>query len=227
MGKILADRVLETSTTTGTGAYTLAGAVTGYRAASAVCVNGDYFDYYAEEVHEGGVPIGGWETGLGTWGTGNILTRSVIYASSNNNAAVNWAAGTRRIGLSVVAQTLNLTGESLVVTAGAALGGHRIVYQDATGKAQYASNQVAAHALIMLGMTTGAVEVNAPVVVQHSGEITEPSWAWILEQPVYLGTNGLITQTPPANPALFQRIVGFPMSATKLFLRLREPIFIN
>lgn len=103
MARVIADRVLETSTTTGTGAYTLAGAVTGFRAASAVCVNGDTFSYYAEEVSSIGVPNGGWETGLGTWGTGNVLTRTTIYASSNANAAVNWSAGTRRIAIGIVA----------------------------------------------------------------------------------------------------------------------------
>jgi hypothetical protein len=101
MALIVADRVLETSTTTGTGAYTLAGAIAGFRAASTVCANGDTFTYYAEDVGTAGNPIGGWETGLGTWGTGGILTRTTIYASSNAGAAVSWVAGTRRIGLAV------------------------------------------------------------------------------------------------------------------------------
>lgn len=103
MALIIADRVLETSTTTGTGAYTLAGAVLGYRAASAVCANGDTFYYYAEDVDVSGVPSGGWETGIGTWGTGSILTRTTVHASSNANSAVNWAAGTRRIALGLTA----------------------------------------------------------------------------------------------------------------------------
>lgn len=103
MAKIIADRVLETSTTTGTGAYALAGAVTGYRAAAAVCANGDSFDYYAEAVSDSGVPTGDWETGLGTWGTGGTLTRTTIHASSNAGAAVNWAAGVKRIALSLTA----------------------------------------------------------------------------------------------------------------------------
>lgn len=104
MALIVADRVQETSTTTGVGAFTLLGATTGYRAASTVCANGSTFTYYAEDIDVSGRPIGDWETGLGTWGTGNILTRTTIYASSNANAAVNWAAGTRRIGLSLVSQ---------------------------------------------------------------------------------------------------------------------------
>lgn len=102
MARIVADRVLETSTTTGTGTYTLAGAVTGYRAASSVCANGDTFTYFAEEVNVNGVANGGWEIGLGTWGTGGTLARTTVYSSSNANAAVSWTAGTRRIGLSLV-----------------------------------------------------------------------------------------------------------------------------
>lgn len=105
--KQIKDRVLETSTTTGTGALTLAGAVTGYRAASAVCANGETFNYYAEDVDASGIPNGGWEIGIGTWGTGNILTRTKILASSNSNAAVSWAAGTRRVALAFVADTLS------------------------------------------------------------------------------------------------------------------------
>ncbi len=100
------DRVLETSTTTGTGTYTLAGAVTGYQAASAVCANNDTAYYYAEDVDANGVTLGGWETGLGTWATGGTLARTTINTSSNANAAVSWAAGTRRISLALTATAL-------------------------------------------------------------------------------------------------------------------------
>jgi Chaperone of endosialidase len=103
LAKITADRVLETSTTTGTGTYALSGAVAGFRAASSVCANNDTFDYYAEEVNGAGQPTGNWETGLGTWTTGNNLARTTIYSSSNANAAVSWAAGTKRIALALVA----------------------------------------------------------------------------------------------------------------------------
>lgn len=117
-------------------------------------------------------------------------------------------------------------GATFTVTAGAAIGGHRIIHLDAAEKAQYASNQNAAHALTALGMTLGAAILNDPVDVQRTGEVTEPSWAWTLDQPVYLADNGLMTQTTPVSPALFQRIVGFPTAATKLFLSFREPIFL-
>ncbi|WP_225784451.1 hypothetical protein [Xenophilus sp. Marseille-Q4582] len=106
MAHVIADRVLETTTTTGTGTYTLAGAVTGFRAFSAACANGDTVDAFVEAVDSNGVPTGDWEVGTYTWGTGGTLTRTSVAASSNAGSAVNWPAGTKRVGLGVPAGLL-------------------------------------------------------------------------------------------------------------------------
>lgn len=103
MAEVRADRVLETSTTTGTGSYTLAGAVTGFRAFSDVCANNDTAEVYVEDVDASGNPSGGWECGLYTWQTGGTLVRTTVTASSNAGAAVNWSAGTRRIAIGMTA----------------------------------------------------------------------------------------------------------------------------
>lgn len=103
MALIFAPRVLETSTTTGTGTLTLAGAVTGYQAFSAVCANGDRVYYYIEAVDASGVPAGDWETGFGTC-IGGTLVRDEIKYSSNSNSAVSFAAGTKRVALTVISQ---------------------------------------------------------------------------------------------------------------------------
>lgn len=99
MALLFKDRVQETSTTTGTGAYALAGAVSGFQAFSAIAAVNDTAYYSAWEVDTNGNPSGGWETGLGTYSAANTLTRTTIMASSNANAAVNWATGTRRVAL--------------------------------------------------------------------------------------------------------------------------------
>jgi hypothetical protein len=94
------DRVLESSSTTGTGAYTLAGAVTGFQS-FAIVGNANTVQYSAWEVDASGNPSGGWENGLGTYASsGTTLARTTIYTSSNSNAAVNWSAGTRYIACS-------------------------------------------------------------------------------------------------------------------------------
>ena len=117
MSKIIADRVLETSTSTGLNPFTLAGAVAGYRAFSAVCANGDGCDYYAEAIDVAtGIPTGAWESGVGWWATGGILNRVTVTGSSNGNAAVSWAAGTKRIALCALATDVNA-----LVTADATL----------------------------------------------------------------------------------------------------------
>ena len=103
MAKVTANRVLETSNTTGTGNYTLAGAVASYRTFASVCTDGDHFSYYVEAVDNNGAPTGDFEEGLGMWSTGGILTRLSVYDSSNAGSAVSWISGTKRIALSFLA----------------------------------------------------------------------------------------------------------------------------
>lgn len=115
-------------------------------------------------------------------------------------------------------------GSSIVVTSDIAIGGNRAVVVDASNHAQYASNQTLTHANKVVGISINAAAAGDSINVLRSGEITEPSWNWTLDQPVYLADNGTLTQTPPSNPALFSLIVGFPITATKLFVSIREPI---
>lgn len=114
------------------------------------------------------------------------------------------------------------------LTAGAALGGHRIVIIDQDSRAQYASSMDVSHALKIIGLTRGAAVEGDMVAVQRAGRITESSWNWAPGQPVFLGDNGLLTQVPPSLPtSLFSLIVGFPIAPTSLFLSLREPILLG
>lgn len=101
------DRALETSTTTGTGSYALAGAVVGHQTLAAVG-NANTCFYSAWEVDASGIPSGGWEVGVGTWSTGGTLARTTILKSSNANAAVSWAAGTRRVAVVIPADALEV-----------------------------------------------------------------------------------------------------------------------
>lgn len=122
------DRVQETSTTTGTGTYTLAGAVLGYQSFAAVG-DGNTCYYCAMGVDGNGNPNGdGWEVGLGTYtAAGTTLARTAVLASTNGGAAVNWAAGTRRIFVTIPAggaPPLSLTNATgLPLTAGAGVTG--------------------------------------------------------------------------------------------------------
>lgn len=102
MSLIVKDRVKESTTTTGTGALTLAGALTGFRTFASVMADTDTCYYAIQAVDSNGNPSGAWETGLGTYNSsGGTLTRTTVQDSSNSGSAVNFAAGTKHIWIDV------------------------------------------------------------------------------------------------------------------------------
>ena len=92
MALVLADRVQETTTTTGTGTVTLAGAVTGYQS-FAVIGNGNTTFYTIAD--QGGA---NWEVGIGTYSTtGPTLARTTVLASSNAGSLVTFTSGVKTV----------------------------------------------------------------------------------------------------------------------------------
>ena len=97
----LADRVKESTITTGTGNIALGGAVVNFETFSANLSNGDT-TYYAIVDNTNNA----FEVGLGTYNSsGNTLSRSVI-ASSNSNSAVNLGVGTKEVFITAIADKI-------------------------------------------------------------------------------------------------------------------------
>jgi hypothetical protein len=93
MALVVNDRVKETSTTTGTGTLSLAGAVTGFE--TFVAGIGNSNTTYYSIVNENGE----FEVGLGTVtdATPDTLARTTVISSSNSDSAVNFSAGTKDV----------------------------------------------------------------------------------------------------------------------------------
>ena len=98
MALLLKDRVKETTTTTGTGDITLAGAVEGFQSFSSALSDADT-TYYAISHRDADE----WEVGLGTYSSG-VLTRTTVLESSNSDTAVSFAAGTKDIFITLPAE---------------------------------------------------------------------------------------------------------------------------
>ena len=116
----IADRVRETTTTTGTGTINLGGAVTNFETFAANLSNSDT-TYYAIVDNTNG----DFEVGLGTFATGspNTLARTTPISSSNSNSAVNFGAGTKDVFITTPASKmafLNASG-SLISSGGTSL----------------------------------------------------------------------------------------------------------
>lgn len=110
------------------------------------------------------------------------------------------------------------------VFAAAALSGQRIVVLNSVGKAIYASADTPAHIGRVIGLTKNAVSADEQVSIKTQGIIEHNGWNWVIGQPIYLGINGNLTQTPPLPGVGFLQILGTAITATSMMVRLQTPI---
>lgn len=103
---LYADRVRETTTSTGTGNLTLAGAATGFITCNTAFGVGStlQFEYVISSV--GGSE---WEVGVGHLSASTTLVRDTILASSNSGSAVNFSAGTKDVRATLSAHAITAT----------------------------------------------------------------------------------------------------------------------
>jgi hypothetical protein len=118
MALVLKDRVKETTTTTGTGSFSLAGAVTGYDSFGQIgSGNTTYYAVYLDGGSE-------WEVGIGTYTAPSTLSRDTILASSNSGSIVTFSAGQKTIwcdypaGKAVYTDALGSISQTIVNVSG-------------------------------------------------------------------------------------------------------------
>ena len=114
MALVINDRVKETTTTTGTGAVALAGAVTGFETFAAGIGNSNTVYYCI--AHQTAAEF---EVGLGTLdGDSSDLTRTTVISSSNSDSAVDFSAGTKDVFCTIPASKMVFEDGSNDVTIG-------------------------------------------------------------------------------------------------------------
>jgi hypothetical protein len=112
MAFILADRVKETTTTTGSGTITLLGASTGYQSFAAIGnANSTYYTIAGQTGSE-------WEVGIGTYtASGTTLSRDTILASSNSGLVVTFSAGTKDVFVTYPSERAIIGGQGYIENA--------------------------------------------------------------------------------------------------------------
>ena len=114
MALVINDRVKETTTTTGTGAVSLGGAVTGFETFAAGIGNSNTVYYCIAHQDQAE-----FEVGLGTLdGDSSDLTRTTVISSSNSDSAVDFSAGTKDVFCTIPASKLIFEDASNDVTIG-------------------------------------------------------------------------------------------------------------
>lgn len=155
MALVYADRVQETSTTTGTGAYDLVGPDAGFQGFVTGIGNTNVCYYCATDGTD-------WEIGIGTVtdaGT-DTLTRTKVTQSSNSDAAVNWGAGTKTIFCTLPAVSGAVIGEIKIYAGDTAPAGWLFCYGQAVSRTTYAT--LFAVCSTTYGVGDGSTTFNVP-----------------------------------------------------------------
>jgi hypothetical protein len=184
MAFVLNDRVLETSTSTGSGTITLAGSPSSFQTflAGIGASNTTYYAIQNTNANE-------FEVGFGTLdATGLILTRTTVYRSSNSNNLVTFTAGTKNVFCTYPAtRSVNYDSAGALAITGATTMSSSL---GVTGAATLSST---------LGVTntatfTGAAIFNGTSTFNNTATITSAT-----NSPLTVNNGG--TGTPLANSA--------------------------
>ena len=153
MAFVIADRVRESSTTTGTGSIALGGAVTGYQTFGSVLTTGDTTYYTIAD--QGGA---NWEVGIGTFTSPSTLARTTILSSSNGGSIVTFTAGTKDVFISLPASKTNTNDQPNVIAVNSTSDALRIT-QTGTGNALVVEDAANPDATPFVVTATGDVGV--------------------------------------------------------------------
>ena len=132
MALVLKDRVLESSTSTGTGSFSLTGSQVGFQSFSSIG-NGNTTYYTIQGKNADGTLTGEWEVGVGTWYTGNTLSRDTVLESSNSNSLVLFSAGDKDVFCDLPAEKV-ITSAGDVTGPSSAVSSNFALYDGTTGK---------------------------------------------------------------------------------------------
>jgi hypothetical protein len=190
MALVLADRVLETSTSEGLGTFALAGAQTGYQTFSNGIGNGNtcYYTINGQTTEQ-------WEVGIGTVGAGTLARTTLI--SSNTGSFINFVAGVKNVFVTQPAS--------------------KSIYKDASGNAiplgsaSATQLDITAQGNLRLQDTTGGeyVALQAPATLAASYTLTMPTDDGTTGQALVTDGSGVLSWSTAASGDVYG-----PASAT-------------
>lgn len=130
---------------------------------------------------------------------------------------------------SLVTYVLGKVGEAGAIAdfyvAGETLSALRVVrFDPVSGKVFYASSSSLNDMFKIVGVTATAANFNENVKVITAGYLTDQSWNWSLDKPIFFGANGQLTQTPGSE---FIQAIAMPMKSDRILVSIESPIRID
>ena len=199
MALVLADRIKETTTTTGTGTYTLGGAATGFES-FAVIGNSNTTYYCCTDGTN-------FEVGIGTYtASGTTLARTTILQSSNSDSAVNWTSGTRDIFCTQPAEKavflnasdhLETEGGVIALKNGGTQSEVRLYCESAN--AHYAALKAPAHSDFAGNVTSTLPSVTGTLIGTANADAPATTTSSSDADHVLVNDNGVLKKITPSN----------------------------
>ena len=176
MALVLADRVLETTTSTGSGTITLAGATAGYQSFSVVG-NGNT-TFYVIAAQSGT----DWEVGIGTYtASGTTLSRDTVLSSSAGGGKVTFSSGTKNVFVNYPAGRAVYGGEQGTVTISSLSATSAVISNLSATSANITTvtgttaGFTSANITTVTGTTAGFTSANITTVTGTTGTFTTAS----------------------------------------------------
>lgn len=151
MALVVADRVQETSTTSGTGTLTLAGAVAGFQDFSTAIGNGNttFYTIYDPTVYD-------WEVGIGTVGAGTLARTTVLSNSAGTTSPISFAGNVKSVfctypaeksinydadGVATIGETLSYSDTGIIGSFASTVAGYnQVVIQNKSAATNASTN---------------------------------------------------------------------------------------
>lgn len=137
---------------------------------------------------------------------------SIIYAAEQGPAGIQGLPGPA-------------AGTSFTRAAAANVSGGKAVTLNAAGQCLHADGAKASMANSVVGISLNGGAPDADItIITNGGEIEETVWNWQANKPVFLGTDGALTQVAPTSGYLL--VVGVAVGPTRMLVKIQQPIFI-
>ena len=118
-------------------------------------------------------------------------------------------------------------GSTLESTAGENIAAYQPVYVE-NELAFIASNDDAGNFLSFAGLAAVSSLITDPIDIITSGYVVNVAWSWTSNLEIYLGSGGVLTQTPPIpDNSLYRIVVGEATGPNSMIVRISEPILFD
>ena len=109
-----------------------------------------------------------------------------------------------------------------IKTAGQVLSANKVIVLNSVGKAIFADKDNLDHFFKVYGVTKESAVLDETVEITTYGEHENNTWSWELDKAIYLSAGGELTQSPPTTGFILE--IGFPVTATKIFVNIKSSI---